>query len=246
MEPSPIDLSDVYGELASLLPKREDEEIVLSRDNVPEPPGKVVTTRFWFRRPGFKFYDNYPVPRTDLCIDQEGCALLALLILARVFYPEPEAIDVHLTHHDMQLDLLRLRVSDDWPEYRRIPESFTYVAESLSSQNTDESGGSHILHPLWTEHAIPPTELPMVEITTRDELGTADRRPWPDGYDTVVAFGSDRASVRMAELLLDLSLEDHIIDEVQFWSLFYYRSVAVGSAELVIWLPSGLGFIDED
>jgi len=50
----------------------------------------------------------------------------------------------------------------------------------------------------------------------------------------------------MAELLLNLALEDNIIDEVQFWSLFYYRSVAVGSAELVIWMPDSLGFIDED
>ena len=50
----------------------------------------------------------------------------------------------------------------------------------------------------------------------------------------------------MAELLLNLSLEDNTIDEVQFWSLFYYRSVAVGSSELVIWLPDSLGHIDED
>ena len=129
MDSPPIDLSELYGELASQLPIREDEEILLCRDNIPQPPSEIATTRFWFRRPGFKFYDNYPVPMTDLCIDREGCALLALLILARVFYPEPEAIDVHLTHHDMQLDLLRLRVTDDWPDYRCVPESFTYVAE---------------------------------------------------------------------------------------------------------------------
>ena len=47
MAPSPIDLSEVYGELASLLPKREDEEIALSRVNIPEPPGELATTRFW-------------------------------------------------------------------------------------------------------------------------------------------------------------------------------------------------------
>jgi hypothetical protein len=246
MDPSPIDLSEVYGELASLVPKREDEEIVLSRDNIPEPPAAISTSRFGFRRPGLKFYDNYPVPRASLCIDRGGCALLALLTLARVFYPEPEAIDVHLTHHDMQLDLLRLKVTDDWPAYRCIPESFTYVAKSQRSKNTEESGGSHILHPDWTENAVSPLELPMVEITTRDELGTVHGRPWPEGYDTVVAFGSERASVRMAELLMDVALEDHTIDEVQFWSLFYYRSVAVGSAELVIWLPGGLGYIEED
>ena len=159
MTPSPIDLSELYGELASLLPRREDEEIVLSRDNIPEPPDEVATTRFWFRRPVFKFYDNYPVPVASLCIDQEGCALLALLILARVFYRDPGAIDVHLTHHDMQLDRLRLRVSDDWPEYRCIPESFTYAAVSLRSQNSEGSGGSHTLHPHWTESGVPPARV---------------------------------------------------------------------------------------
>jgi hypothetical protein len=246
MESPLIDLSELYGELASQLPRQEGEELLLSRDNIPRPPNEVTTTRFWFRSPAFKFYDNYPVPRADLCIDKKGCALLALLILARVLYPEPEAIDVHLTRHDMQLDLLRLRVADDWPDYRCIPESFTYVAEPLLSTNSEESGGSHIIHPRWTENAVPPRELPMVEITTRDELGTVDGRSWPEGYDTVVAFGSDRASVRMAELLMNLAREDHVIDEVQLWSLLYYRSVAVGSAELVIWLPDGIGFIDED
>jgi hypothetical protein len=86
-----------------------------------------------------------PVPTVDICIGKEGCALLAVLILARVLYPEPEAIDVRLAHHDMQLDLL-----------------------------------------------------------------TAGQNQWPEGCDTVVAFGSDRSSVRMAELLLNLALEDHL------------------------------------
>ena len=70
MAPPPIDLADLYGEVASQLPNREDEEIHLSRGNIPQPPSEIATTRFWFRRPRFKFYDNYPVPMTDLCIDR--------------------------------------------------------------------------------------------------------------------------------------------------------------------------------
>lgn len=238
MDPSPTDLAEVYGEVGSQLPRRADEdwEIVFSRENVPQPPPELSTSRFWFRRPGLKFYDNYPVPVVDVCIDKEGCRLLALLILARVLYPYPEVVDVHLSHHDMQLDLLKLRVENPWPDYRSTPESLTYYTNPVTEK-----------HPPWTKHGVPPSELPKVEISTRDELGPMGREgPWPAGCDTVRGFGVDRASVRMAELLLNLALEDSVIDEVQFWSLFYYRSVAVGSAELVIWLPGSLGYIDED
>ena len=245
MDSSPIDLAEVYGELLNKLPAHEDDEFIFSRENVPRPPSELSTSRLWFRRPGFKFYNSYPVPAVDICIDKEGCSLLAVLILACVLHPDPESIDLHLVHHDMQLDLLRLRVTDTWPDFRSTPESFSYIAESPVSKNP-KGMGSEILHPPWTENGAPPSELPMVEITTRDELGTSGKSHWPEGCDTVVAFGSRRASVRMAELLLNLALEDHIIDEVQFWGLFFYRSVAVGSAEFVIWLPGGFGFDDED
>ena len=35
-------------------------------------------------------------------------------------------------------------------------------------------------------------------------------------------------------------------DEFQSWSQFHYRSVGVGSAELVMWLPGNLGYTDGD
>jgi len=192
-----------------------------------------------------KFYNSYPMPAVDICIDKEECSLLAVLILASVLHPDSEAIDLHLVHHDMQLDLLRLRVTDTWPDFRSTPESFSYIAVSPVSTNR-KGMGSEIMHPRWTENGAPSSELPVLEITTRDELGTSGKSRWPEGCDTMVGFGSRLPSVRMAELLLNLDLEDHIIDEVQFWSLFHYRSVAVGSAEFVIWLPGGFGFDDED
>jgi hypothetical protein len=234
MEDSEADLETVFGDLAAQLPKHEDDPtFIFSRENLPKPPPRVSTSRFWFRAPHFKFYDHYPKPAVDLCTDKQGSTLLGLFILSVVFHTQSS--QVRLVHHPAQLDLLRVRVESPWPDYRTTPESFSFDPICLTAR-----------HPTWTEMGVDKHELPMVQITTRDEIGTQGRQPWPEGCSTVIGFGSDRASVRMAELLLDIGLGDTEVDEYQFWSEFYYRSVAVGSLEFAIWLPGSLGYVESD
>lgn len=238
MAPLEHDLESTFGELAATLPRRttEDVEVDFSRDNLPRPPAALSTRAFWFRRPYLHTYNNFPVPGIDMCIDKPGCRLLGLLILAVVLHPEPEMVEVALQHHPAQINLLRIRHEQkSWlADYKTIPESFSYGPAPVER------------HP-WDHFGINRADLPMIEITDRSELGPTDMAKWHSATDTIVGFGHDRSAVQMAELLLNASLEDS--DEVEFdleSGVGGYPSVTLGSAELQIWLPGGLGYIDSD
>jgi hypothetical protein len=231
------DLEGWVEETAAAIPRlsTHDAEFALSRANLPVPPSEVSTDALWFRQPHWHTYNNYPVPIVDLCINKSGCRALGLLILAVVLHPEPETVEVHLRHHDSQINLLRVRHEQvSWnADYKTTPESFSYWPEEVAR------------HP-WIERSNR-AELPLVEITTRDELGPINTRDILSGCDTVIGFGHDLAAVRVAELMLNASLDDN--NEVEFdleSDVGGYPSVAVGSTELRIWLPGGLGFIDSD
>ena len=199
MEPRQDDLESTFRDIAAALPRLTtyDDEFVLSRDNLPVPPRELSTEALWFRRRGWHVYNNFPVPRIDLCIDKPGCRLLGLLILAVVFHPEPETVDLHLRHHGAQVDLLRVRHEpESWNSYyRTIPESFSYWP------------GTSDRHP-WAQARVDQVALPLIEVTTRDELGPINAPDWMGHCDTVIGFGHDLAAVGMAQLLLNASLDD--------------------------------------
>src|ERR1700677_5108450 len=174
------DLEATFRQLAAEVPRlsTHDDEFVLNRDNLPVPPRALSTDALWFRPPGWHVYNNFPVPSINLCIDKVGCRLLGLLILAAVFHPEPETIELHLRHHDAQVDLLRVRHEQrSWNGYyTTVPESFSYWP------------GRNERHP-WTQASGDRGEVPGMEVTTRDELGPINRSDWMAGCDTVVGFG---------------------------------------------------------
>jgi hypothetical protein len=232
------DIEAVFGDIAAEVPRlsTHDAEFVFSRGNLPSPPSEVSTNALWFRPPLWHTYNSFPVPSVDLCIDKSGCRLLGLLILAVVFHPEPETVELHLRHHESQIDLLRVRHEQaSWSAgYKTTPESYSYWP------------GMNERHP-WAGWWANRAELPVIEITTRDELGPVNRRDYLAGCDTVIGFGHDLSAVRMAELLLNASLDDN--DQVEFdleGEVGGNPSLAVGSAEMQIWLPGGLGYIDSN
>lgn len=199
------DLEEVFGDVAARVPRlsTHEEWFVFSRDTLPKPPLELSTDALWFRLPGWHTYNSFPVPSVDLCIDKSGCRLLGLMILAVVFHPEPETVELHLRHHQSQIDLLRVRHEQgSWSaRYKTTPESYSYWP------------GKNERHP-WNGWWVNRAELPLIEITTRDELGPMGRRGFLADCDTVIGFGHDLSAVRMAELLLNASLDDN--DQVEF------------------------------
>jgi hypothetical protein len=231
------DLGTIFRQLAGSIPQMSthEEEFVFNRENLPKLPTELSTSELWFRQPGWHVYNTFPVPIVSLCITKSGCRLLGLLILSVVFHPEPETVELRLCHHQSQINVLRVRHEQgSWnAPYKTTPESFAYWPEPTER------------HP-WagTKNR---SDLPRIEITTPDELGPLSDSDWLSGCDTVIGFGHDLSAVHMAELLLNASLDDN--EQVEFdleGDVGGYSSVAVGSAELQIWLPGGLGYIESD
>ena len=64
--------------------------------------------------------------------------------------------------------------------------------------------------------------------------------------DTVVVHSSDHGTVRLAELLRNVGLEDNEQDEFQLEQGGGFRGVGPLSAELQIWLPGSIGYEPSD
>ncbi len=244
MPTSGDELESIFGDIAAKIPRlsTHDAEFEFNSGNLPVPPSELSTNALWFRLAGWHTYNSFPVASIDLCITKPGCRLLASLILAVVFHSEPETVELHLRHHSARVDLLRVRhEQQSWTaDYKTTPESFSYWP------------GENARHP-WTgaghraDYVASRTHLPMIEITTRDELGPMGKEDFLADCDTVVGFGHDLSAVNMAELLLNASLDDN--EQVEFdleGEVGGYPSVAVGSAEMQIWLPGGIGYIDTE
>ena len=205
------------------------------------PPSELSTNALWFRLAGWHTYNSFPVASIDLCITKPGCRLLASLILAVVFHSEPETVELHLRHHSARVDLLRVRhEQQSWTaDYKTTPESFSYWPGENARRPW--TGAGH-----RADYVASRTHLPMIEITTRDELGPMGKghprrlrdrgRIWPRSFSREYGRNS-----------LDASLEDN--EQVEFdleGEVGGYPGVAVGSAEMQIWLPGGLGYIDTE
>ena len=60
--------------------------------------------------------------------------------------------------------------------------------------------------------------------------------------DTVIGFGNDKASVRLAELLLNAGLPQSQVVEYQLEDEGGFRGVGIHSAEATFYLPGSLGW----
>jgi hypothetical protein len=247
------DLETVFGALADSLPRHildgDSESFVFTKENLPQPPATMVSDQFWMRRVGLRWYDNFPNDGLDLCIDKRSCTTLGLLLLAAVFHPEPATVDVELTHPASRIRHLRIRYKQPNEQagttsyaegYATTPAFFAYRGSAV------ERG------PWANNQPADPADLPRLQITTEDEIGpvpgvTNDYWLEFELRNTVLVESSDRATVRLAQLLLDAGLEDNVQDEFQLgpdWCGM--RGVAPMSAVLSIFLPGSIGYDPED
>jgi hypothetical protein len=247
VESGRTDLEAAFGALADSLPRHildgDSESFVFTRHNLPQPRDMMLGDQFWLRRVGLRFYDNFPNDGLDLCIDKRSSTLLGLLLLASVFHPEPATIDVELTHPASKIRHLRLRYEQPREQpgvggyahgYTTTPDFFAYRAGPV------ERG------PWANSQPADPSDLPRLQITSEDEMGPMSWSEFDD-RNTLLIESSDRAIVRLAQLLLDAGLEDNSQDEFQLgpdWCGM--RGVAPMSAVLSIFLPGSIGYDPED
>ncbi len=230
------DLQRIFGSLADALPKVHDTNeyrpVILSTANLPQPPDAIATDRLWLRNPGMHSYDEFPIPSVSLCTDKPASKHLGLLILAVLVHPDPATVEIELTHPATQIQHLRVRFEHPDPENHwglaTQPSFFVY--------NTDLPEK----HP-WTTSA--PSSMPVLTLTNRNEMSISFD---PSEVNTLVGFGNDVGSARLAELLLNAGLDNNPRDEYQLEGEPGFRGVGVASSELQIWLPGSLGYDPRD
>jgi hypothetical protein len=242
------ELEAMFGALADRLPHHVDddaESFFLTRETVPQPPDTMATDRFWMRRVGLRFYDNFPHDGLDLCIDKRSSVTLGLLILSVLLHPEPTTVDIELAHPASKIQHLRIR----YEQPREITSP--YQGGLVTAPAYFAYDASAVQRGPWSNNQpIDPADLPRLQITTEDELGpVGNANFWREFEDrnTVVVESSDKGTARLAQLLLDAGLEDNIEDEFVLgpdWCGI--RGTAPMSAVMNIFLPGSIGYDPED
>lgn len=221
-------LQTFYGDLLSRLPRREDDDdlastkgeltvVVFDTDSVPVPPTQLPTDAIVLQR-GHHDWMGYRVDRFGLFLDKPACRALGLLILSVVLHPDPEEVEVLLTHPESEMKVLRVGYrhparSDLGCRYWATPTRLNYQPQRP---------------PLGPFAHAPVNALPVVRLDQSDR-----------NEQSVVGFGSDVGSINFATLLLDLGLDDNIYNEFELMGepAGDYRGVGPISAELYIKLP---------
>jgi hypothetical protein len=230
------DLEATFGALASCLPEDAGGEpgwLKLSADNLPVPKSDLVTSRLCMTW-GYHLYNDHPVESISIELDKATCRHLGLLILSCIFHREPERVVVHLRHPRSKIT--RLILEYGWDDDERSG----YVSQPLCFNYYPELPARHP----WFNTALMPRDLPVLSLTNEEEM-VIRPEDFP-GRNVAVGFGEARASCLMADLFLNASLETNHQLELQLEGECGFRGVGLESAEIRIWLPGSLGYLDGD
>jgi|GEM_PF-524173 len=226
------DLEQLFAELATRLPTSSEEEIRLSAATLPRPPVRLMTDRLYIGKGDHQYHPAFRADRVDFHADKATYRHLGLLMLSVVFHAEPEAVQIELTHPASAIKLLVVEspykgADDIGLGYNTRPHVFSYWPGATSRIP-------------W----VPPADLsklPCFYLTNRDNTVGPSEQDWAD-RDTVRGFGTDEGSVRLAELLLNASQPNNLVDEYTLEGDGGCRGVGFLSAEARFWLPGSVGW----
>lgn len=232
-----ITLAPVFTEIVETLPQTQDEEpgrIILDGKNLPVPPSELETAHLCMTLVT-NLYGGMPADCVHFEIDKPTSAHLGLLIFSTLFHAEPKRVILHSTHPRSTITRLILDYcwADDWGDvgYASRPLSFGYYPTHQSR------------HP-WLHQRLHPKALPVLDLTNEDEL-IMHPRDLP-ARNTAIGFGNYDAAARFAELLLNASRASSNGDEYVLEGEWGFRGVGIGSAEIKIWLPGSIGYLDAE
>lgn len=230
------DLEATFGALASSLPEDSEGEpgwLRLSADNLPVPGRELATSRLCMSW-GYHLYNDHPVESVSIEVDKATCRHLGLLILSCIFHREPGRVVVHLQHPRSKIT--RLILDYEWDDEERSG----YVSQPLCFNYRPELPARHP----WFDTNFRPRDLPVLGLTNEEEMVFR-----PEDFparNVAVGFGCTKASCLMAELFLNASLEANHQLEFQLEGECGFRGVGLESAEIMIWLPGSLGYLDQE
>ncbi len=234
---SHCDLEISFKQLAARVPYDEDAEFIVSCGSLPIPAGEMKTDRIVIkkRQHSYSTRGDYRCQALHWYAHKETFRYLGLLILAVMF--QNKGTSVHLRLKNPHSEIKHLIVSyeletieDASPGYHPRPYVFSYWPYSAEK------------HP-WLEESPEPWSLPMFGLTNLDECVVTED-DWQQ-RDTLMGFGSDQGSVRLAELFLNISRPAELRDEFELEGELGFRGVAPGSAEVRLWLPGSFDWREE-
>jgi hypothetical protein len=194
------DLEQSFGTLTNNVPTTlaGDADFVFNSSLFHNVPDKMSTDQLCIQK-GYHAYHSFQ--RADLLhfrATRRTYRNLGLLILAVLLKHDLDRIFVRLTHPDSDIKLLRVEYEYPDPEflsagYISCPYAVRYVPATVET------------HP-WASLLLAPAELPCFWLTNReDDVETDDE--WRE-RNTILGFGSDHGSARLAELLLNIGAPD--------------------------------------
>jgi len=226
------DLERLFGKLAAKLPTSPDDEMRLSAATLPRPPARLSTDQLYIVKGFHEYHPSFRADMVDFHADKSTYRHLGLLILAVVFQAQAEEVQIELTHPASAIKLLAIESPLKGPDdigagYNTRPYVFSYWPGPTSRIP-------------W----VPPADLshlPCFYLTNQEDCvgPTEEDRA---NRDTVRGFGTDKGSVRLAELLLNAGQPDNPVDEYNLEGDGGYRGVGYLSAEARFWLPGSFGW----
>jgi hypothetical protein len=227
----PCELTPLFSDLAGTLPGLlDDAELVLQPNNLPLPPS-VLSTDQLVVTPGYHdYHPGFRIDRVDFAATKQTYASLGLLILAVLIHPEPEAVELQLTHPLSKVK--KIVIDFAHPQHRRglrsVPVSFEYAPrEPTKHLEADQSDPFETL-----------PELLLVDAS--GFAGTSEEQRL--ARDVLYIQGRAQGIALLAELLLNLSRAEHDVDEIALESEQGCRGVGPHSCEVSLWLPGSVGW----
>lgn len=224
------DLDHILNDFISDIPS--DENIIFFSDNLISLPDHLFTDKMYIKKVKQAYDSYYRADALWFYAYRNIYRKLGLLILSVIFNEKQARLSLHLTHELSQIKRIIIEfdhktLSEVLPGYTTRPYAFNYAPQTIQK------------YP-WRTQNIEPSDLPCFLLTNSEQNVITDQ-DW-ESRDTILGFGTDVASVRFAELLLNLSSPQNTNDEYVLEGEGAYRGVGIHSAEARLFLPGHLAW----
>lgn len=225
------DLRRHFAELAHALPTDERQQFSFTAQTFPQLLGTLETDQLVIRK-GHADYNDYRVDRLEFFAEKATYQQFGLLVLSVVFHPGGSRVRLKLIDPTSTVKNLIIEYEGKTYRdftYRTKPDEFVFVPGRIDK------------YP-WTSQHRHLFDLPTFRLTNLQQciVTESDR----SGRDTIKGFGSDDASVSLAELLLRMGSPNNRTNEVVLEGEGGFRGVGVHSAEASFYLPGSLAWPD--
>jgi hypothetical protein len=216
------DLDRAFAEMRTSLPKDARSRIVFSPSSFPSCPERIETDRLVLTKCAHDYGSGYRADQIRFRAIRTTFQELGLLILAVVFRPGGHQTHIVLRHPEGDIKNLVVSYSGSTARpsgHKTKPDQFSFSPERIEKYPWKGWGSEY-----W-----PLSSFPCFTLTNMKEFVVSEA-DWAS-RDTVVGFGNDDASIRLAALLLNIGYSDQ--DEIVLEGEGGNRGVGIHSAEAV-------------